>query len=66
MVEYKGKSVIELNVNREIHEVTVRPSDILLDVLREQLGLTSAKPGCLNGDCGACTVAVDGLPISHV
>lgn len=63
MVEYRGKSIISLNVNGEMHEVTVRPSDTLLDVLREQLGLTSAKPGCLNGDCGACTIAVDGLPM---
>lgn len=62
MVKYEGRSVIPLQVNGKIHEVIVRPSDILLDVLREQLALTSAKPGCLNGDCGACTVIVDGLP----
>ncbi len=63
MIVYKGKSVIQLNVNGEMCEVTVRPSDILLDVLREQLGLTGAKPGCENGDCGACTVLVDGWPV---
>ena len=63
MVRYEGKSVIELKVNDGTHSVTVRPSDILLDVLREQLGLTSVKPGCKNGDCGACTVIIDGWPV---
>lgn len=62
MVRYDGKTVVSLNVNYETHEVAVRPSDLLLDVLREQLGLTAAKPGCKNGDCGACTVMVDGWP----
>lgn len=62
MVSYEGKTIISLNVNGELHKLAVRPSDLLLDVLREQLGLTSAKPGCENGDCGACTVVMDGLP----
>ena len=62
MVRYDGKTVVALNVNGGIHELAVRPSDLLLDVLREQLGLTGAKPGCKNGDCGACTVMVDGWP----
>lgn len=62
MIKYEGKTVISLNVNGEIHELMVRPSDLLLDVLRQQLGLTSAKPGCLNGDCGSCTIIVDGWP----
>lgn len=63
MVRYNGKTVISLNVNGEAHELAVRPSDILLDVLREQLGLTGAKPGCKNGDCGACTIIMDGWPV---
>lgn len=63
MVRYNGKTVISLNVNGETHELAVRPSDILLDVLREQLGLTGAKPGCKNGDCGACTVILDSWPV---
>lgn len=63
MVIYKGKTVISLQVNGETHELAVRPSDLLLDVLRDQLGLTSAKPGCRNGDCGACTVMMDGWPV---
>lgn len=62
MVKYEGKSVITLHVNGQAHEIAVAPSDILLDVLRSQLGLTGAKPGCKNGDCGACTVMIDGWP----
>ncbi len=62
MVKYEGKVVVPLCVNGDIHEVLVRPSDLLLDVLREQLGLTSPKAGCLNGDCGACTVVIDDNP----
>lgn len=62
MVRYEGKTVVTLNVNRALHTLAVRPSDVLLDVLREQLGLTAAKPGCKNGDCGACTILMDGWP----
>lgn len=63
MVKFEGKCVIELHINNEIRSAAVRPSDLLLDVLREQLGLTGAKPGCKNGDCGACTVIMDGWPV---
>lgn len=63
MIKIEGKTIIELDINGEKKEVAVNPSDILLYVLREQLGLTGAKPGCENGDCGACTVIVDGWPI---
>lgn len=63
MVRYEGKAKVSLQINGEIHELLVRPADLLLDVLRSQLGLTAAKPGCLNGDCGACTIIVDGWPV---
>lgn len=63
MIRYEGKTVISLNVNGDLHQLAVRPSDILLDVLRDQLGLTGAKPGCKNGDCGACTILMDGWPV---
>lgn len=62
MVKITGKTAISLNINGEEREVIAKPSDILLHTLREQLGLTGAKPGCENGDCGTCTVLVDGWP----
>jgi len=58
-----SKSIIDLNVNGEIHEVVIRSADTLLYTLREQLGLSGAKPACENGDCGACTVLVNDEPM---
>jgi carbon-monoxide dehydrogenase small subunit len=57
-----AKLEITLTVNNEQRPVVVRPADTLLYVLRTKLGLTGAKPGCLNGDCGACTVLINDLP----
>ncbi len=54
---------ITLKVNGEERQITVRPADTLLFALRLRLGLTGAKPGRLNGDCGACTVLTDGVPM---
>ncbi len=55
-----AKRWIQLTVNGEEHEVYVEPRRRLLDVLREDLGLTGTKEGCGTGDCGACTVILDG------
>jgi carbon-monoxide dehydrogenase small subunit len=55
---------INLIVNGEPVHLEVEPSRTLLDVLRNDLGLTGAKDGCSTGDCGACTVLLDGEPIN--
>ena len=51
------------SVNKEPVEITIEPHLTLLDVLRDTLGLTATKEGCGTGDCGACTVLVDGEPV---
>jgi xanthine dehydrogenase YagT iron-sulfur-binding subunit len=51
---------ISLTVNQVIHELEIDPTDTLLDVLRDELGLTGTKKGCDMGACGACTVLIDG------
>ncbi|HEX9118618.1 MAG TPA: (2Fe-2S)-binding protein [Anaerolineae bacterium] len=57
------KHTINIVVNDESHEIAVEPYWTLLDVLRDQLALTGAKKGCDRGDCGGCTVLLDGKPI---
>lgn len=52
--------VFRLTVNNRIFEVQAKPNATLLSVLRDQLDLTGAKCGCGTGDCGACTVLLDG------
>ncbi|RXJ00749.1 (2Fe-2S)-binding protein [Anaerobacillus alkaliphilus] len=54
---------ITLVINGAERSTVVRPAETLLYVVREKLGLTGSKPGCLNGDCGACTVLIDDLPM---
>ena len=51
---------IQLKVNGDLHRVEIEPAETLLHVLRERLGLTGTKEGCGEGDCGACTILVDG------
>ena len=58
-----GKTLATFTVNGEPHEVAFAPHKTLLEVLREELGLTGTKHGCELGECGACTVQVDGTPI---
>ncbi len=55
-------TVIVLNVNGEDHMLVVEPNELLINVLRNELGLTGAKYGCGTGQCGACTVLIDGEP----
>lgn len=54
---------IALTVNDNLYEVEVHPNETLLDVLREQLFLTGTKKGCDEGECGSCTVLIDGEPL---
>jgi xanthine dehydrogenase iron-sulfur cluster and FAD-binding subunit A len=56
------KHLIRLIVNGEKHELWVKPNELLLNVLRERLQLTGTKYGCGIGECGACTVRMDGMP----
>ena len=57
------KELIELRVNDRTYELAVEPSKLLLDVLRQDLGLTGSKRACDDSSCGACTVQVDGIPM---
>lgn len=57
-----GKQLLTLRVNGEVHEVASLVSHTLLEVLREELNLTGTKHGCELGECGTCTVLVDGEP----
>jgi aerobic carbon-monoxide dehydrogenase small subunit len=55
---------ITLIVNDTQYSVDVEPDELLVDVLREKIGLTGTKKGCGTGDCGACTVLMDGKPVT--
>jgi len=57
------KELIELRINGRMRELAVEPSQLLLDVLRQDLQLTGSKRGCDDSSCGACTVLVDGIPM---
>ena len=57
------KQVIALTVNDNPYEVMAAPNDLLVDILRQQLGLIGTKKGCGQGDCGSCTVLIDGDPV---
>jgi len=58
----RSKQLFRLTINGEKREVAAYPSRTLLEVLREDLGLTGTKHGCEVGECGTCTVLVDGQP----
>jgi aerobic carbon-monoxide dehydrogenase small subunit len=57
------KNILSFTLNGAPVDVLVTPTETLLDVLREKLGFTGAKRGCDDGDCGACTVLLDGEPV---
>ena len=55
---------LQLNVNGQSYNIEVEPHQTLLEVLRNKLGFKGTKEGCSTGHCGACTVLIDGQPIS--
>jgi carbon-monoxide dehydrogenase small subunit len=63
-VDEDGKLTINLRVNGQVHRVKARVHNTLLEVLRDSLKLFGAREGCGVGMCGACTVLLDGKPIS--
>ena len=56
------KEKVRLHVNGRVYELEIDPNRLLLEVLRQDLGLTGTKRGCDDSSCGACTVLVDGEP----
>ena len=57
------RQLISLLVNGETHEIAVESPTTLLEVLREKLGVTGAKDACGTGECGSCTILLDGKPV---
>jgi carbon-monoxide dehydrogenase small subunit len=61
-MEATTRKMIRMAINGQNRNVEVRPNELLADVLRERLGLTGTKIGCEAGECGACTVLINGKP----
>ncbi len=59
-----AKQRIHITINEEDHDLLVNPNITLLDFIRYELGLTGTKEGCDEGDCGACTVIMDGKVVT--
>lgn len=55
---------VSFTVNGELYELSIEPWETLLDVIRNELGLTGTKKGCGTGNCGACTVLLNGKPVN--
>lgn len=64
MTSHPSKRLLSVTVNGQVREVAVAPHRTLLELLRVDLGLTGTKLGCGEGDCGACVVLLDGLPVN--
>ncbi len=62
--ETSAKCEISFSVNAEVKSVFVHPMERLLDVLRNELGLTGTKEGCGEGECGSCSVLLDGMLVN--
>jgi len=58
------KNLIKLTVNDREVEIAVAPNMTLVNLIRYELGLTGTKKGCETGDCGACTIIMDGIPVN--
>lgn len=55
---------ITLKINGEIYKLHIKPNALLLDVIRDEIGLTGTKRGCDTGECGACTILIEGKPVN--
>jgi carbon-monoxide dehydrogenase small subunit len=58
------KHVIKTTINKRVYELSIFPNQTLLTLLRDELGFTGTKCGCEIGECGACTVLLDGEPVN--
>ena len=59
-----NRRLVQFTVNGDPVEVAISPRQTLLEVIRDELDLTGSKEGCSNGNCGSCTVEVDGVSIN--
>jgi carbon-monoxide dehydrogenase small subunit len=57
-------AAIQVTINKKLHQLNIRPNLTLLDLLRDELGLTGTKCGCEIGECGACTVLLNGQAVN--
>ncbi len=58
------KHILEIKVNGQVYDLAISPRRTLAELLRDDLGITGVKLGCGEGECGACTVLLNGLPVN--